>query len=133
MKLAKKNLPSNRKFGLFFTLIFLLVSIYMFFFSAPLAWIIFGILSLSLLLITLINEALLQPLNILWMKLGYLLGKIVSPIILGILFFVIISPIALITRLFGRDELGLKKRNQSSYWKDREPSQLERNTFKRQF
>lgn len=68
-----------------------------------------------------------------WVKLGDLMGKIVSPMVLSVIFFVLITPVALITRLFGRDELGLKKTDVSSYWIDRVPPGPERDSFKNQF
>jgi hypothetical protein len=62
-----------------------------------------------------------------------LLGKIVSPIVLGLIFFVLITPAALITRLFGRDELKIKKRTVESYWVDRSTLGLESESFKNQY
>ena len=69
----------------------------------------------------------------LWMKLGFLLGKIISPIVMSILFFLLITPVALITKIFGRDELLLKKKNDLSYWKKRDKKSLSTNNFEKQF
>lgn len=75
----------------------------------------------------------LFPINKLWMGLGLLLGMIVSPIILGIIFFGLFTPIGLLMRLFGRDELRLIPSNIGSYWKEREHGKSYRSTFKNQF
>ena len=61
------------------------------------------------------------------------MGKVVSPLVLGVIFFLLISPVALIGRLFGRDELRLKKANSNSYWIDRVPPGPAGDTFKNQF
>lgn len=76
---------------------------------------------------------LLTPLNRLWMAFGLLLGKIVSPLVLGLIFMVLITPVAVSTRLFGRDVLRMKKRNVSSYWLERDPAGPEPASFQRQF
>ena len=110
MKLSDIELPSNSKFGFFFTFVFSAVAFY-FFTSANLAWAyLFFTTALLLLLITLVNDKLLLPLNKLWMRFGLLLGMIISPIVLGVIFFGLITPYGLIMRLFGRDELRLYKR-----------------------
>ena len=69
--------------------------------------------------IDLIKEDLLLPFNKLWMRLGFFLGKIISPIILGIIFFFIFTPIAYGMRIFNRDELNLKFGEKISHWKNR--------------
>jgi len=82
---------------------------------------------------TLLSPQLLAPLNRLWYGLGVLLGKIISPIVLGLIFFVLITPVSLVTRLFGRDELKMKKRNVESYWVDRSPPGPPSDSFKNQY
>ena len=131
--LLKTELPSNRKFGLFFACIFFIVSVYFFFEgNLTVAWIfvtlmlLFGLLALS-------NSEALSPLNILWMRLGILLGSIVSPIVLGAIFFFVFTPIGLFMRLIGHDELGLRMASASSYWKHREPNEPSTDSFDRQF
>jgi hypothetical protein len=74
-----------------------------------------------LILAAIIAPRILGPLNRAWYHFGILLGRIVSPIVLGIIFFGLITPVAMIGRLFGRDELRLKPRQQVSYWIKREP------------
>jgi hypothetical protein len=68
-----------------------------------------------------------------WMKMGDLMGKVVSPLVLGAIFFLLITPTALLGWLFGRDELRLKKTNISSYWVDRVPPGPDGESFKDQF
>ena len=89
-------------------------------------------LSVLFLSITLINDNLLLPLNKLWMSFGLLLGKIISPIILGIIFFGLFTPYGIILRLIGRDELNLKLKKTNSYWKHR-VNNLSQTNFNKQF
>jgi len=89
-------------------------------------------LSALFLITTLIKADLLRPLNKLWMRVGLLLGMIVSPIVLGIIFFIMFTPIALAMRLLRRDELRLRFKNKSSYWIKRE-APLQPESFKNQF
>ncbi|MDA9674548.1 SxtJ family membrane protein [Alphaproteobacteria bacterium] len=126
------KLPSNRKFGLFFTFVFAVVASY-FYYSANVGWahVFIGAASIFL-LVTLIKSDALLPLNKLWMRFGLLLGMIVSPIILGIIFFGLFTPIAILMRLSGRDELLLKFSHKVSHWITRsEPIKSE--SFKQQF
>jgi len=126
------NLPSNNKFGFFFTFVFLLVGgHFLITNSINLSYIFFG-LSLIFLSITFVKADILLPLNKLWMRFGILLGMIVSPLVLGLIFFALITPYGLVMRLFGRDELRLKLNKDKSHWKER--IQTERQTdFKQQF
>ncbi len=130
---APPTLPSNRKFGWFFAAVFAAFGAY----AYRKAW---GELAATVLILSVLFAAaalvapqLLSPLNRLWYALGLLLGKIVSPIVLGIIFFVLITPISLITRLFGRDELKMKKRPVDSYWVDRSPPGPSSDSFKNQY
>lgn len=132
MKLSEIELPSNKKFGFFFTFVFAVAAAY-FFNSANLTWAYaFSTAALIFLVITLVKDDILLPLNKLWMRFGLLLGMIVSPIVLGIIFFGLFTPIATLMRLGGRDELRLKLNKKSSHWITRgEPIQSE--SFKHQF
>lgn len=133
MTFSNIELPSNRKFGLFFAAIFALACGY--FFNKSIlnfSWI-FGGLAIVFFLIALLKADLLLPLNKLWMRLGMLLGMIISPIVLGIIFFVLFTPIGILMRLFGRDELRLKPKFSASYWKDRNPNEPIAESFKHQF
>jgi hypothetical protein len=84
-------------------------------------------------LVTVIRPQALRPLLRAWVWFGHTLGKVVSPIILGILYFGLLTPIALIARALGRDELKLKRRQVTSYWIERNPPGPEPGSFKNQF
>ena len=132
MKFSDIELPSNRKFGFFFTFVLALATAY-FFNSTNEMWAyIFAIASLIFLVVTGAKADILLPLNKLWMRFGLLLGMIVSPIVLGIIFFGLFTPIAFFMRLSGRDELRLKLSKKASHWISRsEP--LKSESFKQQF
>lgn len=126
-------LPSDRRFGLIFGLIFIAGSAYA-------AWIGHRILALPLAVVAagfsvlaLSKPSALRTLNVLWFRLGLLIGRVVSPLVLGVIFFLLLSPVGLVTRLFGRDELRLKKRVVSSYWIEREPRGPGPESFKNKF
>ena len=116
MKFSEIKLPSNRKFGFFFSTIFLLVSFYSYFIGSEIMVYLLGTICGILLIITIINADILFPRNKLWMKFGILLGKIVSPIIMGIIFFVIVTPTSLIMKVIGKNLLNLKRDNKKTYW-----------------
>ena len=127
-------LPQNRTFGLVFTGIFFLLAVYNWLTdSAPIYLRVFGGLAIIFLLATLIAPAILAPLNRAWYQLGLLLGRVVSPLVLGLLFFVLITPVALFTRLIGRDALRIKKQTIDSYWIKRGPPGPNPESFKDQF
>ncbi len=132
MKFSEIELPSNRKFGIFFTFVFALAAAY-FYNSDIMTWAyLFSATSLIFLVITLVKDELLLPLNKLWMRFGLLLGIIVSPIVLGVIFFGLFTPIATLMRLSGRDELKLKFARKASHWTSRsEP--IKSDSFKNQF
>jgi polyferredoxin len=133
MELHNIKLPSNRKFGLFFTAVFALIGTYLILReSATLSYISFT-LSFLFLTITLVNANLLLPLNRLWMKLGLFLGMLIRPIVLGVIFFGLFTPISLLMKFFGRDELLLKTKDRESYWKVRYTDATQSEAFKRQF
>lgn len=128
----KIQLPSNYKFGLFFTTVFFISSSYFYIRDFNYAFYAFMALGIIFLLITFIKAEILRPLNRMWMILGMSLGMIVSPIILGVIFFLIFSPIGILMRLFGRDELHLQQKNKSSFWINREQNN-QPNSYKFQF
>lgn len=127
------KLPSNKNFGLFFTFVFLLLSGYFYFVDLLSTSIILLILSILFFIFSLAFPRLLKPLNISWMFIGYLLGKIISPIVLGVIFYFFITPFALAMRVFGRDELNLKDKPRTSYWDERIPIGPRSKSFKDQF
>jgi hypothetical protein len=127
------SLPSNQKFGWFFIGLFAFIATYLLWRgSTTLAWILYSF-SFTLLIFTLLFPEQLLPLNKLWFWLGISLGKIISPIVLGIMFFLLITPVALVTRVFGRDELKLKKSTLNTYWINRTPVGPTKDSFKNQF
>jgi len=77
------------------------------------------ILAIFFLILGLINSRILTPLNIVWYKFGILLGSVVSPIVMGIVFFAAVTPTSLLMKIFGKNLLGLKKNNKRSYWIER--------------
>lgn len=131
---SSQNLPSNRNFGFLFAGVFALLAAYGGYHGANLTtvygWLIAGVV---VGLVAIIAPGALTPFNKAWMKLGDLMGKVVSPLVLGVIFFVLITPIGLVSRLFGRDELRLKKTNASSYWINRAPPGPAGDSFKNQF
>ena len=109
------KIGSNRSFGIVFSIVFSLIAIYPLINSEGLrVWSL--IIAIIFLVLALINSKILTPLNKLWFKFGLLLGKIVSPIIMGIIFFMVVTPIALIMRIIGKDLLNLKFNKEKSYW-----------------
>jgi hypothetical protein len=134
MNLTRKNLvpiPSDRRFGWLFTSIFSLGFLY--FYHAQSLWLAVtsATLAVVFLLLTIFLPLLLAPLNKAWFALGLILGRVVSPLVLSIIFFSLIAPVAIFTRLFGRDALFLKKRQVSTYWVKKES--IDPDSFKNQF
>ena len=132
MNFNQVKLPSNRKFGFFFTAVFLIASFYSYYINSELIFYTLSTIGGIFLIVTIINADTLLPLNKLWMKFGILLGMIISPIIMGIIFFGIFTPIAILMRLTGRDELRLRFIRKKSHWIHRKKVK-EFDTFKKQF
>ena len=132
MKFSEVELPSNRKFGFFFTLVFAVAAAY-FFEAVKMTWAYaFIAAALVFLIVTLVKSDALLPLNKLWMRFGLLLGIIVNPIVFGLIFFGLFTPVATLMRLSGRDELRLKFTQKKSHWITRsEPIKSE--SFENQF
>lgn len=126
-------LPSNRKFGGVIAGALALLTVHALWKDHSTRAAIFAVLSAAFALFALVAPGLLAPLNRLWMAFGLLLGKIVSPLVLGLIFMVLITPVALGTRLFGRDVLRMKKRKVPSYWVERDPAGPDSSSFQRQF
>ena len=111
----KDELPTNKNFGVVFFLFFSLITIYhLIKFGEFKYW--FLILSLIFLLLGLTNSKILTPLNILWTNLGVVLGAIVAPVVMGIVYFFVVTPISLILKLLNKDVLNIKKNDNKSYW-----------------
>ena len=112
------KLSSNRNFGVVFFIVFLLIGLYPILKGNDLRiWSL--IISFIFLSLGLINSRILTPLNRLWFKFGLLLGKFISPIIMGIIFFIVVTPIGIIMRLFNKDLLNLKFNKKETYWIDK--------------
>ena len=114
------ELPSNRKFGFFFAFIFTAAAVYGYAAALDIALFICGPLGALFFLVAITRDRLLLPLNRLWMQFGLFLGSIISPLVLGLIFFGIFTPLAIVFRVSGRDELRLRYSIQRSYWVDRE-------------
>ena len=109
------KISSNKSFGIVFFIVFLIIALYPMIKDGDIRlWSL--IISLIFLILGLINSIILTPLNRLWFKFGIFLGKIVSPIILGIIFFLVVTPTGVLLRLFGRDVINLKYNKNNSYW-----------------
>jgi len=130
MKKDSVKIPSNRSFGFLFFIVFLAISLWPLISQEDLRlWAL--ILSLIFLILGILNSKILTPLNKLWIKFGILLGNIVSPVVMGVVFFIVVTPIGLIMRLLGKDLLRVNKNESTfTYWIDREKKT---DTMKRQF
>jgi len=133
MKHSNVELPSNRSFGFLFGFIFLVVSAYFYMENSAFSTYFFFMLSIFFSIVALVKADVLQPLNNLWMQFGLLLGMIVSPIVLGIIFFGLFTPLSVLMRLFGRDELRLRYKKKPTYWILRESPIGQADAFKQQF
>ena len=123
---------SDRGFGFVFTAVFLIVGLWPLLGGGTPYWWALA-LSALFLLVSLARPGLLKPLNRVWTRFGLLLHKITNPVIMGFLFFFLITPFGLVRRLVKRDPLGLKRREDlESYWSEREAAQSE-TSMERQF
>ena len=110
-----KNKTTNRSFGIVFFIVFLIISLWPLLNNDQIRyWALF--VSILFLLLGIINSKVLTPLNKIWFKFGILLGKIVSPLVLAIIFFLVVTPTGLIMRMLGKDLLNLKKNKNKTYW-----------------
>ena len=129
MKKNKIKMGSNKSFGIVFFIVFLIIAFWPFVsFSMFKIWPL--IISIIFLILGLMNSKILSPLNKIWFKFGILLGSIVSPIVMSIIFFVIITPIGIIMKILGKDLLNKKYNKQNSYWIIKDNS---KNSMKQQF
>ena len=123
------KISSNRSFGIVFFIVFLLIALYPLTYSQDIRfWSV--IISIIFLVLGLFNSKILTPLNKLWFKFGIFLGKIISPIIMGIIFFLVVTPIGILMRLLGKDLINLKYNNNKSYWIEKKgPKSKMKNQF----
>ena len=113
------KISSNRSFGILFSIVFAIIAFWPTINGNPLRlWSI--PISVIFLVLGLLNSKLLNPLNIVWVKFGELLGKIIAPILMAIIYFIIVTPIGLFMRLIGKDLLNIKFSKSNTYWIKRE-------------
>ena len=113
------KISSNRSFGILFSIIFAIIAFWPTINGNPLRlWSI--PISVIFLVLGLLNSKLLNPLNIVWVKFGELLGRIIAPIVMAIIYFIIVTPIGLFMRLIGKDLLNIKFSKSNTYWIKRE-------------
>ena len=110
-----ENKSTNRSFGLVFFVVFFIIGLYPVFYSEDVrVWSL--IISFIFLILGFVNSKILTPFNNLWFKFGIILGKFISPLVMGIIFFLVVTPIGLIMRLLRKDVLNLKYNKNKSYW-----------------
>ena len=118
---TKIKLPTNRNFGIVFSIVFLIISLWPLLSQNEIRiWSL--IISVIFFILGIFNSKLLLPLNKIWFKFGMFLGNFIAPIVMGIVFFLVVTPTGLIMRLLGKDLLNLKKNNKNSYWIEKDNS-----------
>ena len=106
---------SNKSFGIVFFIVFLIISLYPLLNNENIRiWSL--IISATFLILGIMNSNFLSPLNRIWFKFGMLLGSIISPLVMSLIFFLIVTPTGLLMRIFKKDLLNLKYNNKKSYW-----------------
>tara|TARA_Y100000813_G_scaffold191148_1_gene167905 strand:+ start:61 stop:444 length:384 start_codon:yes stop_codon:yes gene_type:complete len=106
---------SNRSFGIVFFVVFFLIATYPLLSKGDIRlWSLF--ISIIFLILGILNSKILSPLNKIWFKFGIFLGKIVSPLVMGLIFFVVVTPIGILMRFLNKDLLNLKFNKNSTYW-----------------
>ena len=120
---------SNRSFGIVFFIVFILIAFYPLINQGEIRiWSV--LISLLFLILGIINSKILTPLNKVWFKFGIFLGKLISPIVMGIIFFLVVTPIAFLMRMLNKDLLNLKFNKKSSYWIEKtDPKSTMKNQF----
>ncbi len=115
-----KSIGTNRSFGLVFFTVLLVVALYPLFKAEGIRiWSL--IISIIFLILGLLNSPILSPMNKIWFKFGVLLGNFASPIVMGIVYFAVVTPTSLIMKALGKDLLNLKKNDNKSYWIEKPP------------
>ena len=127
--MKKIKISSNKSFGIVFFTFFLIIALWPLINDGNIRiWSL--AVSIIFLILGIANAKILTPLNNLWFKFGLFLGKIVSPIVMGIIFFFVVTPTGIIMRLIGKDLLNLKKNNSNTYWIEKKN---ENSSMKNQF
>ena len=124
-----KKKSSNRSFGIVFFVVFLIIALFPLINDGNIRlWSLF--VSLAFLVLGLLNSKFLSPLNKIWFKFGLFLGKIISPMVMGLIFFFVVTPIGILMRILKKDLLNLKLNNNKSYWIEKnEPKSKMKNQF----
>ncbi|WP_440677890.1 SxtJ family membrane protein [Candidatus Pelagibacter sp. HIMB1611] len=124
-----ENKSTNRSFGLVFFVVFFIIGLYPIFNSQDIrVWSL--IISFIFLILGFLNSKILTPLNRLWFKFGIILGRFISPLVMGIIFFFVVTPIGLLMRIIGKDVLNLKFNKDKSYWIEKKgPKSKMKNQF----
>ena len=127
--MADVKISSNRSFGIVFFIVFILIAFYPLINQGEIRiWSVF--ISLLFLILGMINSKILTPLNKVWFKFGIFLGKIISPIVMGLIFFLVVTPIAFLMRMLKKDLLNLKFSKNNSYWIEKtDPKSSMKNQF----
>ncbi len=123
------KIGSNRSFGVVFFIVFVLIAFYPLLNKGEIrTWSLF--ISLIFLILGILNSKILSPLNKIWFKFGIILGKIISPLVMGIIFFVIVTPIGILMRFLKKDLLNIEFNKNKSYWIEKnEPKSKMKNQF----
>ena len=122
-----EKISSNRSFGILFSIVFAAIAFWPLLNLGEIrVWSV--IVSSIFLLLGLINSKLLYPLNLIWVKFGELIGKVVAPLVMALIFFIILTPIGIFLRLIGKDLLNIKLNNNKTYWikRDKKPGSMKR-------
>tara|TARA_B100000586_G_scaffold166815_1_gene121619 strand:+ start:195 stop:584 length:390 start_codon:yes stop_codon:yes gene_type:complete len=129
MNNEKLKLPSNKNFGIVFFIIFFVIALWPLMNNHEIRyWSLF--FSIFFLILGLMNSNFLTPLNKIWFYFGIALGRIVSPLVMGIIYFFIVTPTGIIMRFLGKDILRLKKNSKNTYWINKEKTN---SSMRRQF
>ena len=132
MNIMKNNeikISSNKSFGIVFAIVFFLIGLWPIIKSDDIRiWSL--IVSIIFLILGIMNSSILTPLNKIWFRFGIFLGNFIAPVVMGIIFFFVVTPIGLIMRLLGRDLIKLKKNNENSYWIEKKDTE---SSMKKQF
>ena len=111
----KIKMSSNRIFGILFFIVFVIIGLWPLLNDADIRiWSI--LLSLVFLILGIFNSKILTPFNRIWVRFGIILGTIIAPFVMGLVFFIVITPIGIVMRLLGKDLLNIKYSNKISYW-----------------
>lgn len=130
---TKKGLPSNKKFGIFWCIVLFICCCWSWSTGSEVLSLVLLSFSITFIVLAFSKPAILLPLNIIWMRFGLLLGKLISPIVMLVFFLVIFCPLGILFRILRRDELGILKNDTLSSWKDCAEVTISKESFRTQF